>query len=191
MGCFPPTDNINRKMLEPYPITPSFFIGALVMRKFRQGVFSGRVTHVIEDEGETLWHVEFQDFDSEDLSANELYDAVYFHPLLDASSDLELPEVGSFVWYSSNRLPRLGQVSGLDPTLAKPITVRIFEPKSGAGALHLASFKPRPPVEGSNDEVGCYDHLFMTQVRLGFTALLDSGKMSVPAQKRLRACLKR
>ena len=50
-GCFPPTININRKMLEPYPITPSFFVGAQIMRKFKQGIFAGTITEVMDDEG--------------------------------------------------------------------------------------------------------------------------------------------
>ena len=137
-----------------------------------------------------MWHVGFEDFDSEDLSANELFDAVYYHPLLDATSDIQLPEIGSFVWYSADRLPRLGQVTGIDPTMVKPITVRVFEPKSGAKALHLTSFRPRPPMEGNNDDVGCHDQLFLMQIRLGFDQLTGAGKMPAAAQKRLQACLR-
>ena len=37
-GKFPITHNINRKMLEPYPVNSSFFVGARVLRKFAQGV---------------------------------------------------------------------------------------------------------------------------------------------------------
>ena len=173
------------------PVNPSFFVGARVLRKFVQGVFSGTVTHVIDDEGETLWHVEYEDFDAEDLSADELHDAIYFHPTLDASSDMVLPTLGSFVWYSADRLPRLGQVTGLDPTVARPVTVRVFEPRSGAGALHLARFRPRPPAEGVHDEVGCHDQLYLTQVRFGFEALTNGDRMPSSAQKRLRACLRR
>ena len=45
------------------------------------------------------------------------------------------------------------------------------ESKTGVRALPLSKFRPRSPVEGSNDEVGCYDQLFLTQIRLGFPSL--------------------
>ena len=190
-GLFPKTININRKMMVPFPISPSFFIGARVMRKFKQGVFSGTVSHVIEDDGNNVWHVVYDDFDSEDLSANELYDAIYYHPLLDASSDLVLPSVGEFVWYSFDRLPRLGRVVGLDPTTARPVTVRVFVPRSGAKSLPLATYKPKPQGDEDREASGCYDVLHLSQIRFGFQALTGEGKLPASARKRLRSCLRR
>ena len=110
-------------------------MGAKARRQFRQGIYTGTVTHILDDEGECLWHVVYKDFDSEDLNFNELVDAVYYHPLLDTTHDLVLPEIGAFVWYSEKQRPRLGQVTGLDPTLPRPVTVRIFEPRGGATSL--------------------------------------------------------
>ena len=69
-----------------------------------------------EDEGETLWKVVYADFDAEYLSLNELVDGLVYHPSLDHTADLELPEVGSFVWYSKDQTPRLGRVVELDAT---------------------------------------------------------------------------
>ena len=135
----------------PYPSSAAFFIGSKVRRQFRQGVFTGSVTHVIDDEGESLWHVVYPDYDSEDLNFDELVDAVYYHPLLDTTYDLQLPQVGHFVWFVERQRPRLGQVTGLDPTLPRPITVRLFEPRGGATSLAAASFRPTPPADDSGD----------------------------------------
>ena len=161
------------------------------MWKFKQGVVSGTVTHVIEDEGTTVWHAVYDDFDSEDLSANELYDAVYYHPMLDSSSDLVLPSVGDFVWYSFDRLPRLGQVVSLDPTTARPVTVRVFVPRSGDKSLPLAAYKPKPQGDEDRDASGCFDSLHLSQIRFGFKSLSGNGKLSAAAKKRLRSCLRK
>ena len=175
----------------PFPASPSFFIGAKARRRFAQGIYVGTVTHVIDDEGECLWHVVYQDFDSEDLNFNELIDAVFYHPLLDTAHDLCLPRVGEFVWYSEAQRPRLGQVTGLDPTLPRPITVREFVPKQGAPSLPQASFRPRPPAEGALDEVGCFRQLHLSQVRSTFPSLLKNGTLPKDARRHLAACLRR
>ena len=131
----------------------------------------------------------FDDFDAEELSANELYDATYYHPLLDASSDLPLPEIDDFVWYSFDRLPRLGRVVSLDPTTARPVTVRVHVPKAGARDLPGATYKPRPQQDDDRDQSGCFDHLHLTQIRFGFRSLTKGGRLPSSAVKRLRSCL--
>ena len=190
-GSYPPTVRINRKMMVPFPSSPSFFIGAKARRQFRSGIYVGTITHVLEDEGECLWHVVYEDFDSEDLNFNELVDAVFYHPLLDTTHDLRLPSVGSFVWYSEKQRPRLGQVTGLDPTLPRPVTVRVFVPKAGAPSLSQAVFRPIPPAEDTEDEVGCFQHLHLSQVRASFPALTPTGRLTAPARRFLQACLRR
>ena len=145
---------------------------------------------MIDDEGECLWHVVYRDFDSEDLVFNEVVDAVYYHPLLDTTHDLLLPEIGSFVWYSELQRPRLGQVTGLDPTLSRPVTVRVFEPKGGSLSLVHASFLPRPPAEDDKDKVGCFQQLHLSQIRSSFSALTKKGKLPPRARAHLQACLR-
>ena len=146
---------------------------------------------MLEDEGERLWHVVHSDFDSEDLNYNELLDAVYYHPLLDTTHDLTLPEIGSFVWFSEQQQPRLGQVTGLDPTLPRPVTIRMFSPRRGASSLPLATFRPKPPADDSGDEVGCYQQLHLSQIRSSFPALTPSGKLPSKARRQLKAALRR
>ena len=188
---YPPTVRINRKFMVPFPSSANFFIGAKVRRQFAQGIYVGTITHVLEDEGESLWHAVYEDFDSEDLVFNELIDAVYYHPLLDTSHDLVLPTVGAFVWYSEDQRPRLGQVTGLDPTLSRPVTIRVFEPRTGAKSLSTASFRPRPPADDSRDEVGCYQQLHLSQIRSSFPALTRQGRLPYKARRHLEACLRR
>ena len=87
----------------PFPSSPAFFVGAKVRRKFAQGIYVGTITHIVDDEGECLWHVVYGDFDSEELNFNEMVDAVFYHPTLDTTHDLSLPDIGAFVWYSENQ----------------------------------------------------------------------------------------
>ena len=133
----------------------------------------------------------YKDFDSEDLNFNELVDAVYYHPLLDTTHDLVIPEIGAFVWFSERQRPRLGQVTGLDPTLPRPVTVRIFEPRGGATSLVMAKFKPKPPADEDRDQVGCFQQLHLSQVRLSFPALSPDGGLPPRAKAGLKACLRR
>ena len=188
---YPVTRRINRKMMVPYPSSPAFFIGARARRKFKQGIYVGTITHIIDDEGECLWHVVYGDFDSEDLNFNEMVDALCYHPMLDTTHDLLLPDIGAFVWFSKDQRPRLGQVTGLDPTLPRPVTVRIFVPKTGAATLPMATFRPKPPADDSGDEVGCYQQLHLSQIRSSFPSLSPSGKLTAGARRHLEACLRR
>ena len=133
----------------------------------------------------------YPDYDSEDLNFNELVDAVYYHPLLDTTYDLQLPQVGHFVWFAECQRPRLGQVTGLDPTLPRPITVRLFEPRGGAASLAKASFRPTPPADDSGDQVGCMHELHLMQVRTTFPHLLADGRLPAEARRHLQAFLRR
>ena len=128
----------------------------------------------------------YNDFDSEDLNFHELVDAVFYHPLLDTTHDLVLPEVGSFVWFSEDQRPRLGQVTGLDPTLPRTVTIRLFVPKTGAASLPLAVFRPQPPADDSRDEVGCFQQLHLSKIRSSFPTLTPNGKLPVAARRHLQ-----
>ena len=174
--------NINRKMLAPFEVQHHFFVGAVVRRQFDKGIFLGKVAYVTEDEGEPLWRVVFQDFDSEDLSLEQLVDSLVYHPLLDLTVDVVPPAVGSYVWFSDNQQPRLGLVTAVDPTLPRPVTVRYLEPARGARRLSLASFRLVPMVE---DGVGCFTQLTLPQIRLSFDQLLPSGKLPLAIRSKL------
>ena len=186
-GQWPALININRKMLVPYEVQHQFFVGAVVRRQFDRGVYLGKVTYVTEDEGEPLWRVVFPDFDSEDLSLEQLVDSVVYHPLLDIHQDVVPPKVGSYVWFSLDQQPRLGLVTAVDPTLPKPVTVRFLEPSTGARRLSLASFRLVPVEE---DGVGSHEQIALAQIRLYFPALLPSGKLPLKTRRELDHTLK-
>jgi hypothetical protein len=188
-GLFADPVSINRKMLVPFPVAPEFFLGAKVRRKFEQGIFVGTVADLYEDEGETLWRVVYSDFDAEDLSLNELTDGLVYHPRLDHAADLELPEVGSFVWYSQDRAPCLGKVVELDPTLPRPLTVHVYDPQPSKGGLQSARFEARRPEAGAREVSGIHDQLFLAQIRFGFEALTAEGYLRKKDRKRLKKCL--
>ena len=169
-------------MLVPYQVQNHFFVGALVRRQFDEGVFIGKVAYVADDEGEPLWRVVFDDFDSEDLSLEQMVHALVYHPLMDLAHDVSPPTVGQFVWFSMDQQPRLGKVVAVDPTLPRPVTVRLFEPSTGARKLSLAVFRP-VPIE--DDGVGGHVQLHLFQIRFGFEALLGTGKLPVVIRHKL------
>ena len=103
-------------MLVPFPMSPSFSLGARVRRSFDQGIHVGTVTDLYEDEGQPLWKVVYNDFDSEDLSEEELVEALVYHPILDNSIELDvLEEVGPFRIVFGGSRSTFRQVSGDRP----------------------------------------------------------------------------
>ena len=63
---------VNRKMTSLYPVPSSFFVRAKVKKKFGGRWCSGTVDWVDTDEGETLWHVTYDEFDEEQMTRAEL-----------------------------------------------------------------------------------------------------------------------
>ena len=127
----------------------------------------------------------YGDFDAEDLSFNELVDSLVYHPGLDYTTDLLVPEVGSFVWYSREQAPRLGKVVEVDPTLPRPITVHIYDP-AASDKLHLARFSARRPEAGAREVSGIHDQLFLAEVRFGFDTLTPAGYLKKVVREQLR-----
>ena len=80
---------INKKMTSLYPVPSSFFLGSIIVKKFGGQWCEGKVDWVDADEGETLWHVTYMDFDEEQLTLEELSQVISYHPLMDATSDLQ------------------------------------------------------------------------------------------------------
>ena len=109
--------------------------------------------------------------------------------MLDSSAGMELPEIGSFVWYSVNQAPRLGKVSEIDPTLPRPVTVVIYDPQPSSADLTGARFEPRRIEENSREVSGVHDQLFLSQVRFGFQSLTAGGFLRKQDKKRLKKCL--
>lgn len=64
------------------------------------------------------------------------------HPLLDSHSDIKVPEVGSLIWFSHEQQSQLGKVLEVDPTGARPLSVRLFSPKSKGRRYVDSRFEP-------------------------------------------------
>ena len=79
-------------MTSLYPVPISFFVGAKVQKKFGGKWCTDTVDWVDTDEGETLWHVTYDDFDEEQMTRTERSQAIVYHPLLDIASDLKVAE---------------------------------------------------------------------------------------------------
>ena len=105
--------------------------------------------------------------------------------------ELQLPKVGSFVWYSFEQAPRLGQVVELDPTLPRPLTVLVYDPVDTTGSPLTTRYEPRKPESGVREESGIYDQMFLSQVRFGFESLTTEGLLRKQDRERLQRCLSR
>ena len=185
---FPSPEIVNRKMTRSFAVPDSFFLGVKVARKFNNKWFLGTVDELEVDEGTKLWHVAYEDFDGEDLSRGELAAAVLYHPLLNTEGDLEVPEVGTFVWFSQKNLPRLGQVTSIDPTVSRPVSVQLYEPRKEDAAIHLARFRPARDDESTGPVLA---KITLHQILLRFKALTTRGFLCSKDREKLRRALSR
>ena len=136
-----PSRRINNKLLSSYPVPDSFFLGAQVCRKFGSSWYVGVVDQTFMDEGEPVWKVTYSDFDSEEVDKQKLASMLVHHSLLDTQSDVRVPILGSFVWFSEDQRPRLGQVKEIDPSVSRPVTVHLYTPLPGASDITRARFQ--------------------------------------------------
>ena len=62
----------NRKMTRSFPVPASFFLGAKVLKRFSGKWYADTVTDMDADEGEVLWGMVYEDFDSEQVSRKDM-----------------------------------------------------------------------------------------------------------------------
>ena len=128
----------------------------------------------------------YQDFDEEQMTLQELSQVVRYHPMLNPTSDLDIPVVGRFVWYAVNQQPRLGQVTAVDPTVPRPVVVEVFEPKANAVSLPTAKFRRALEKESGEPR---FENITLHQIQMSFTELTPRGLMTPTDRKRLQKCL--
>ena len=175
-------------MTSLYPVPHSFFIGAKIWKKFKKTWCKGTIDWVDTDEGETLWHVTYQDFDEEQLTREELSQVISCHPLLHTTGDLKIPTVGEFVWYAVKQQPRLGQVMAVDPTVPRPVIVEVFEPQENAESLARARFRRARDAESGDPMT---ENITLHQIQLTISSLTTRGFLSQKDRRRLQRCLER
>ena len=80
------TNHKNIRIAGPRPA--DFWIGSRVRRRFSRGWFLGTVASMSTDEGETLYQIEYDDCDQEELDKGQLWESVIYHPRM---CDVEMP----------------------------------------------------------------------------------------------------
>lgn len=128
----------------------------------------------------------YKDFDEEQLTLEELSQVITYHPLMDATSDLQVPTPGTFVWFVVRQHPRLGRVVSIDPTISRPIVVEVFEPQANAVSLPHAKFALTTDLETHEPKV---NQITLHQVILRFENLTRQGYLTAADRRKLLKCL--
>ena len=95
-----------------------------------------------DDDGETIWHVVYDDFDEEDLNRGQLTECLVYHPGLSTTDEVILPVVETYVWVAWDQHPWVGRVVAVDPSVSRPIQVRCYTPTKGLEDLTKERFLP-------------------------------------------------
>ena len=183
-----PCEIVNKKMTRSFPVPHSFFLGARVMRRFGGKWYVGKVTAVDVDEGEPLWQVVYEDFDSDQMSRKDLAAHLVYHPLLHTSGDLQTPALGQMVWFSQDQQPVLGKVVSVDPSSPRPIALHVYISVSPGKRLHLARFGPSVSVATEEPVLA---RITLHQILLEIQPLTSRGYLSSKDRRRLVKCLSR
>ena len=173
-------------MTRAYPVGAEFFVGATVAKRFSGKWFLGRITKVFADEERTLWHIVYSDFDEEDLSKEEMAKTLVHHPGLEMDSETNMPEVGSFVWFSEDQSPRLGKVVSVERTSPRPVALQLYEPKRSPEGLHRASFRPMRETESGEPKM---TKITLLQIMLRVKQLSARGFLQASDRRKLLRCL--
>ena len=118
----------------------------------------------------------YSDFDSEEVDRQTLASMVVHHPLLDTRGDIMIPEVSSFVWFSEDQQPRLGQVKEIDPSVSRLVTSYLYSPQPGASDITRARFHPATDPDTGQPLLR---QLTITQGILRVHSLTPRGHLSV------------
>ena len=173
-------------MMRPYPVPPSYMLGAMVCKKFGNKWFKGTVDQVHQDEDSLCWHVTYSDFDEEDLEAEQLAAVILYHPLVDHAGDVQVPEVNTLVWFAKDNMPVLGKVVAVDATLPRPLSVQLMRPSGGTKHITAARFSPAQDEDGHPIMV----QLTVQQVVLKVQSLTKGGYLQAQDRRRFAKFLK-
>ena len=127
-----------------------FWVGARVRRQFHGNWFLGTVVEVTTDEEETLYQIDYDDCDQEELDSSQLWDAVIYHPRLDDIHEIPdvIREMGQFILFALDQYPRIGKVTRVDTDAMKPVTIHLWKPNKRCNNLSQARFKPSDTKDG-------------------------------------------
>lgn len=123
-----------------------FWLGCRVLRKFADEWYQGTVDDISVDEGQTYFHVTFEDFDEQELDLGEVWDSVIYHPELEeGDGGLEAtayPEVVSMVLFAANQRPCLGRVVEVQPYAQRQVVVQVWAQARKSKDFISSKFRP-------------------------------------------------
>ena len=120
------------------------------------------------------------------MTKQDLAGCLVYHPSLQQDYQAESLQVDSFVWFSEEQQPRLGQVVSVDVSSPRPITVRLYEPQANAVSIPRVRF-----VRVVNQDTGepKVTQITMHQVVLSLQRLTVRGFLQATDRLRLQRCL--
>ena len=189
-GGRPKVTVMNLAKVKFHSTPPSgFWLGCRVLRKFGSDWYQGTVDDISVDEGQTYFHVTFEDFDEQELDMGEVWDSVIYHPELEGGDgDLgpaEYPEVGSTVLFAANQQPCLGKVVEVQPYAQRQVVVQLWTPARRSKDFISSKFRSA----ASDGEIS-QRALTVSQLRLSKISLSESGNLSPASRKDVAKMLK-
>ena len=176
-GKFPQDVTRNIASVKVAALRPAdFWIGARVLRKFKQAWFLGTVIDITEDNGHTLYHIDYDDCGQEDIDKGELYDGVVYHPRLEQSlfKDTQLPAINQTIMFALHNGPRFGKIVEINPMSGKPLSVMLWKPSNKSKTILTARFKPTQHLETGPEIVQITPAQIKTHVTFSPEGLLNS-----------------
>ena len=140
------------------------------------------------DEGQTFFHVTYDDFDQQDLDLEELLDSVVYHPELDTINDAvvpTLPEVDTVVLFAADQEPRLGRVMEIQPQSQKPVVIQLLKPHRGSRNLTSAKY-----IAALSDGLPDSRALTPMQIRLTGLSLNEAGYLTTECKPLMTKALR-
>ena len=110
-----------------------------------------------------------------------------YHPRLDTAKYMpkELPALHDMIMFSMNQQPRIAQVTAIDLTEQRPITVRLWKPSSKAASLASARYTCNTDSEAEE-----LIQVKPEQVCLAQLKFSESGYLDKDSQRRVNRLLR-
>ena len=188
-GKFPQDVTRNMSSVKVATLRPAdFWIGARVLRKHKQAWFLGTVIDILEDEGKTLYQVDYDDCGKEDIDAGALYDSIVYHPRLEQNlfEDTQLPSVGQAIMFAHLLQPRFGVIAEINPEMQKPLAVLLWKPNSKTKSILTARFKSTRMLPSGEEFV----RITPAQIKTHVT-FLEDGRLEPQSQRKVRSLMTR
>ena len=188
-GQYPKAVEVNLSKVKLHSSPPSgFWLGCRVLRQFNKQWFQGSVDDISVDEGQTYFHVTFEDFDEQELDLGEVWDSVIYHPEMETNQDAltttDLPDINTVVLFPSNYKPCLGRVVEVQPHAIRPVVVQLYRPARMSKDFVSAKFVAAAP-DGEVEQRA----LTIPQVWISNLSLSEAGYLEPESRKKVGSML--